>query len=127
MAQIGRGIQIDEYGEPGDETRFVAPTDCTHGLELSRLAARIVTLARQRPAAIVLDLSHVRAMNSLLLSTVVYIARECHAVGARLRLDGACPLFRAWASTHGLLRHLTGHGLIGPDATSERDDDAPAG
>jgi len=105
---------------------FRAPSDCTHGAELSRLASRIVMSLRRRPEMVVLDLSEVRTMNSLLLSTVVYVARECCSAGVRLQLDGVRPLFRDWASTHGLLRHLDGRGLVSaPDSFPDSAGESP--
>ncbi len=99
--------------EHGRERRFDAPTDCTRSDDLSRLVRRIVESLEHHPSAIVIDLSGLRSMNSTLLSAVIYVARECQRVGTPLRLEGVCPLFRSWASTHGVLRHLHLRGLVG--------------
>lgn len=103
----------------GTHPSITAPADCTSARALETLVRSVHSALRRGEQVLELDLSAVQRMNSMLLSAVIYLARECWRCGAALQLTGVNDEFRAWATTHGVLRHLHGRGLIAEPVASE--------
>lgn len=101
-------------GQPprAESLRILAPVDCTGAGELTRFIASTVEALRENPRLVVIDLSNTTAMNCLLLSAVVYLAREAGRRGIHLRVEAPGSQFATWASAMGLAPHLARRGVF---------------
>ncbi len=100
-----------DHGKSNDgqsvlEFRIDAPDDCTRSDELTSMTHAARRAIGVRPRRLVLDLIRLRSMNCQLLSTIIYLGRECMCRQIDFAVENMTPDFEAWASSHRLIELL---------------------